>query len=60
MIMRVEADGWRIVKQKGSHRQYKHPAKAGRVTIPGHPGDDVAFGTLKSIYRQAQLDEEKE
>jgi predicted RNA binding protein YcfA (HicA-like mRNA interferase family) len=40
---------------KGSHRQYKHPVKKGRVTVPGHPGDDVATGTLKSILRQGAL-----
>lgn len=59
LIKRVEADGWREIAHKGSHRQYKHPLKRGRVTIPGHPGDDVAAGTLKSIYRQAQIEEEK-
>ena len=42
--------------QEGSHRQYKHPVKKGRVTIPGHPGDDIAIGTLKSVRRQAQLE----
>ena len=55
----IEADGWEIVVQKGSHRQFKHVAKSGRVTIPGHPGDDVKSGTLKSIYRQAQIKELK-
>ncbi|HZK81069.1 MAG TPA: type II toxin-antitoxin system HicA family toxin, partial [Humisphaera sp.] len=40
---------------KGSHRQYKHPTKPGRVTIPGNLGDDVKFGTLGSIKRQAGL-----
>lgn len=55
IIKIVEADGWRHVKTTGSHRQYKHPTKPGRVTVPGHLGDDVALGTLKSIYEQAQL-----
>jgi len=40
---------------KGSHRQYKHPNKPGRVTIAGHSGDDLAPGTLNSILKQAQL-----
>ena len=58
LIKRIEADGWRPVSQEGSHRQYKHPTKPGRVTVPGHPGDDVAIGTLKSILRKAQLEKE--
>jgi predicted RNA binding protein YcfA (HicA-like mRNA interferase family) len=59
LIKRIEADGWRKVSQEGSHGQYKHPAKKGRVTVPGRPGEDVAIGTLKSIYRQAQLTEKE-
>ena len=51
----IEKDGWFMVAQKGSHRQYKHPAKPGRVTIAGHPNDDLAPGTLNSILRQAGL-----
>jgi predicted RNA binding protein YcfA (HicA-like mRNA interferase family) len=55
-VMRViEADGWYLVAQRGSHRQYKHSAKTGRVTVAGHPGDDVRIGTLNSILRQAGL-----
>jgi predicted RNA binding protein YcfA (HicA-like mRNA interferase family) len=60
LIKQVESDGWREISQKGSHRQYKHPLKRGRVTIPGHPADDVAPGTLKSIYRQAQIEKENQ
>jgi predicted RNA binding protein YcfA (HicA-like mRNA interferase family) len=37
----IEGDGWRLVNQEGSHRQYKHPGKAGRVTIAGHPSMDL-------------------
>ncbi|MHB8841848.1 MAG: type II toxin-antitoxin system HicA family toxin [Candidatus Aquicultor sp.] len=44
---------------KGSHRQYKHPSKKGRVTIAGHPNDDLSPGTLNSILKQAQLKEDK-
>jgi len=51
----IEADGWHLIAQRGSHRQYKHPAKTGRVTVAGHPGDDVRIGTLNSILRQAGL-----
>jgi predicted RNA binding protein YcfA (HicA-like mRNA interferase family) len=55
VIKLIEADGWRLVVTQGSHRQYKHPTKAGRVTIAGHPGDDLGPGTLNSVMKQAQL-----
>lgn len=55
VLRMIEADGWRMVAQRGSHRQYKHPTKAGRVTVAGHPNDDVNIGTLNSILRQAGL-----
>jgi predicted RNA binding protein YcfA (HicA-like mRNA interferase family) len=51
----IEADGWFLIYQKGSHRQYKNSQKKGRVTIAGHPGDDLAPGTLNSIFKQAGL-----
>jgi predicted RNA binding protein YcfA (HicA-like mRNA interferase family) len=52
----IEQDGWRLQRQAGSHRQYRHPTKAGTVTIAGKPGDDVPIGTLKNIFRQAGLE----
>jgi len=55
VIKLIEADGWYLIRTKGSHRQYKHPGKPGRVTIAGHPGDDLAPGTLNSVLKQAQL-----
>lgn len=55
VIKLIETDGWYLVATKGSHRQYKHPVKPGRVTIAGHPNDDLAPGTLNSILKQAQL-----
>lgn len=55
VIKVIEADGWYIIVTRGSHRQYKHPVKPGRVTIAGHPGDDLAPGTLDSVLKQAQL-----
>ena len=57
-ITKLEVDGWRLVATRGSHRQYKHPVKTGRVTVPGKPGDDLAPGTLNSIWKQAQLKEQ--
>ncbi len=50
-------DGWAEVARRGSHRQLKHPAKKGRVTVPGKPSDDLAVGTLNSILKQAGLKE---
>jgi predicted RNA binding protein YcfA (HicA-like mRNA interferase family) len=55
LIRLIEDDGWYAVTTRGSHRQYKHPAKPGRVTIAGHPGDDIAPGTLNSVLKQALL-----
>ena len=48
-------DGWYLVTTKGSHRQFKHPNKLGRVTVAGKPGDELAPGTLNSILKQANL-----
>jgi len=55
VIKLLEQDGWRLVVTRGSHRQYKHAYKLGRVTVPGKLGDDLAPGTLSSIWKQAQL-----
>jgi len=46
------ADGWYPVRQKGSHQQFAHPTKPGRVTVPTHRGD-LKPGTLHSIFKQA-------
>jgi predicted RNA binding protein YcfA (HicA-like mRNA interferase family) len=54
VIARLEADGWQQVGQKGSHVQFKHPVKPGRVTVP-HPRKDLPAGTLKSIEKQAGI-----
>lgn len=56
-IKLLESDGWLLVKEKGSHMQFKHKEKKGRVTIAGHPGNELAKGTLNSILKQAQLKE---
>ncbi|NLV45863.1 MAG: addiction module toxin, HicA family [Candidatus Hydrogenedentes bacterium] len=55
IIRLIEGDGWRLCSTRGSHRQYKHPSKPGRVTVAGGMSDDVAPGTLNSILKQAQL-----
>ena len=53
-------DGWYLVATEGSHRQFKHPTKVGRVTVPGKPKDDLPIGTLNSVLRQAGLKKQGE
>jgi len=55
LLRLLHNDGWFLVATRGSHRQFKHLAKPGRVTVPGKPGDDLAPGTLISILKQAGL-----
>ena len=55
-ISLIESDGWYLTRQKGSHKQYRHPRKKGLVTIAFHKmSDDLAPGTLNSIFKQAQI-----
>jgi len=54
LIRTLKRDGWYEVNQAGSHRQFRHPAKKGRVTVP-HPLRDIPIGTLKSIEKQAGI-----
>jgi predicted RNA binding protein YcfA (HicA-like mRNA interferase family) len=55
LLRMLADDGWFLVATRGSHRQFKHSSKAGRVTVPGKPSDDLAPGTLNSIFKQAGL-----
>jgi len=57
VIKLIEGDGWSLVTTRGSHRQFKHPYKKGRVTIAGKPDLDLHPKTLKSILKQADLKE---
>jgi predicted RNA binding protein YcfA (HicA-like mRNA interferase family) len=57
VIKKLEDDGWILVRTKGSHRQFKHPTKPNVVTVAGKPGVDVPMGTLKNIWRAAQIEE---
>ena len=50
----LKDDGWYVSDISGSHYQYKHPTKPGKVTVPNHNGD-LKQGTLNSIYKQAEL-----
>jgi predicted RNA binding protein YcfA (HicA-like mRNA interferase family) len=58
VLRRLEQDGWRIERVRGSHRQLKHPSKPGLVTVAGKASVDVPVGTLKNIWRQAGLEEQ--
>lgn len=55
LIKLIEQDGWFHLRTRGSHRQYKHLVKPGRVTIAGKMSHDLAPGTLNSILKQAKL-----
>jgi len=55
VIRLLEREGWRLVRQRGSHRQYRHPVKRGLVTIAGKPSADLPPGTLSSILKQSGL-----
>ncbi len=59
VIKLIEEDGWQLVRTRGSHRQFKHLTKPGRVTIAGHPSHELAPGTLNSILKQAQIKTEQ-
>lgn len=54
VIKKLKADGWSLVHVKGSHQQFKHPTKKGRVTVP-HPKKDLPVGTVKAIAKQAAI-----
>ncbi|MCK4577481.1 MAG: type II toxin-antitoxin system HicA family toxin [Candidatus Marinimicrobia bacterium] len=55
VIRLMEHDGWYLVRTKGSHRQFKHPAKQGTVTVAGKPGLELPPGTLNSILKRTGL-----
>ena len=55
VLRKLKDDGWYLHRTKGSHRQFKHGSKPGRVTVPGKLSDDLAPGTLNSILKQAGL-----
>ncbi|PJE05782.1 type II toxin-antitoxin system HicA family toxin [Legionella sp.] len=57
IIKIIERDGWVLCHQKGSHCQFKHPTKKGRVTVP-HPKKDLPIKTVSSIFKQAGINKE--
>ena len=55
LVRLLEEDGWRLVRTRGSHRQFKHPSKTATVTVAGKAGVDIPPGTLNAILKQASL-----
>jgi len=55
IIRLIEADGWYRIKSKGGHRQYKHPAKRGRVTVPGQMNADLDKKTKRRLIRRMRV-----
>ncbi len=55
LIKILENDGWYQARQRGSHRQFKHPVKSGTVTVSGKPNADMPPGTLNNALKQAGL-----
>jgi predicted RNA binding protein YcfA (HicA-like mRNA interferase family) len=57
LLKLIEQNGWQFRNQEGSHRQYVHPAKPGKVTVSGHPSDEVPRPILRYILKQAGMNE---
>ncbi len=57
LIKLLEDDGWKQVRMRGSHRQYRHPSKGGTLTVAGKPGADIPSGTLSAILKHADIKE---
>jgi predicted RNA binding protein YcfA (HicA-like mRNA interferase family) len=55
LIKLLKKNGWYQIAQKGSHKQFKHETKTGKITVPDHKGKDIAIGTLNAILKQAGL-----
>jgi len=55
VLRKLQDDGWREVRMRGSHRIMEHDSKSGIVVVPGKPGDDIPVGTLNAILKQAGL-----
>jgi predicted RNA binding protein YcfA (HicA-like mRNA interferase family) len=57
LLRLLEREGWSIVRTRGSHCQLRHPTNPGTVTVSGHSADDIHPKTLRSVLRQAGLEE---
>lgn len=60
LVRLLEQDGWVAVRQRGSHRQFRHPSKSGTVTVAGKESADVPPGTLNSVLKQAGLKNQRQ
>jgi predicted RNA binding protein YcfA (HicA-like mRNA interferase family) len=58
VIRLIESQGWKHIRTTGSHRHFKHASRPLVVTVPGHPGDDLPVGTLRSILKKAGVEKE--
>ena len=58
LISMLRKDGWRLQRQEGSHRQFRHTTKRGTVTVNGHEGDTLSHSLVRSILNQAGLTRE--
>jgi predicted RNA binding protein YcfA (HicA-like mRNA interferase family) len=58
VLILLREHGWFLVRTRGSHRQFHHPFKPGTVTVAGKPSVDIPPKTLKSIFRQARIEED--
>jgi predicted RNA binding protein YcfA (HicA-like mRNA interferase family) len=54
IIRLLKQDGWHVHNVRGSHHQFKHPTKPGKITVP-HPKTDLPIGTAKAIFKQAEI-----
>jgi predicted RNA binding protein YcfA (HicA-like mRNA interferase family) len=59
IIRILKEDGWYLKEQKGSHQQFVHPEKKGKVTVPEHGAKDIPVGTLNNIFKQAGIKNRK-
>ena len=55
VLKRLKKDGWILDTVEGSHRQFEHPTKPGKVTVNGHLSDDLGNDLIKSIEKQSGL-----
>ena len=58
LLKLLDEEGWQVVRTRGSHRQLKHPTKAGTVTVAGKSGVDIPLGTLREIAKAVLVDAE--
>lgn len=58
VLRRLNEDGWKIVRVRGSHRVMRHAKKPGIVVVPGNMGDEIPPGTLRAIFKQARIEDQ--